>query len=515
MKRLLLLLLALSVLLSGCGKVEDPGSSFDPLEELREYYGTDEVVETPPLTTFTLPYCTGETWDPLTCPDGVQRTVTSLVYETLYRLDETFTAQPLLVERAEYDAEKFVYTLHLHSGITFSDGSAVTAQDVAASLLRAVSSERYGPRLYQVRTVTVQGNAVEITLSEDNRGFTALLDIPVVKKGTENDALPVGTGPYVPTADKTQLLLNTRWWQGKALPFDTIALSPYKSEEAAAYAFASHDVHLFVYDLLSDISLASASNDNATVAETAVMHYLGFNMGKRYLSDPALRRAVSLAIDREEIASAALSGHAVATQFPLHPASPLYPKELESDSDTTAVYEALSRQELSDGEWKYQLRLLVNSDSSFKVAAAESIAAMLNRYDFNVTVLALPWEDFLYVLETGNYDLYYGQCKLSADWDPSPLLGTEGSLNYGGYSSETTDALLAAYRSAEGDDRTTAMEALCRQLQSESPIVPLYFERVDVLLSRGAVDAITPTVTEPFYGLENWHVNWGEESDTE
>lgn len=509
MKRLIPLFLALSVLLSGCGKVEE-GTSFDPLNELREYYGTEEVVETPPLTTFTLPYCTGETWDPVTCNDGVQRTVTSLVYETLYQLDETFMPHPLLVERAEYDNENFVYTLYPRSGVRFSDGSEMTPQDVAASLLRAAHSQRYGSRLWQVRTVTVQGSAVEVTLTEDNRGFTALLDIPVVKSGTENSAIPVGTGPYLPSPDKTQLLRNSFWWQNKTLPFDSVTLRGYKSEEAAAYAFASHDVNLFIYDLLSDISLASASNSNATVADTAVMHYLGFNMSKYYLSDPSVRHAISLAIDRDEIVGAALSGHAVATQFPLHPASPLYPAALEEDSSTTAVYEALAQQELSDGEWKYQLRLLVNNDNSFKVAAAESIAAMLNRHDFDVTVLALPWEDFLYVLEAGNYDLYYGQCKLSADWDPSPLLGTEGILNYGGYSNAMTDTLLAAYRSAEGDSRTEAMETLCLHLQSQSPIVPLYFERVDVLLSRNAVDVITPTATEPFYGLEKWKVNWGE-----
>jgi peptide/nickel transport system substrate-binding protein len=222
-----------------------------------------------------------------------------------------------------------------------------------------------------------------------------------------------------------------------------------------------------------------------------------------------------LAIDRDEIVSAALSGHAVATQFPLHPASPLYPVHLEENTSTTAVYEALSQQELSDGEWKYQLRLLVNNDNSFKVAAAKSIADMLNRHDFDVTVMALPWEDFLSVLAAGNYDLYYGQCKLSADWDPTPLLGEGCALNYGGYASEVTNTLLAAYRGADGDDRAEAMEDLCRHLQREAPIAPLYFERVDVLLSRGIVDTITPTAAEPFYGLENWIVNWDTESTAE
>ena len=513
MKRLLLLFLSLSLLLSGCGKLED-NTPYDPLDELRDYYGTDETVADVPLTTFTLPYCSGEPWDPFTCPDGVQRTVTSLVYETLFVLNETFTPQPLLVSSVSYDAEKFLYTLSLRSDVCFSDGSAMTAQDVAASLLRALHSERYGGRLYQVATVTVAGDAVQIRLTEDNRAFTALLDIPVVRTDTENDALPVGTGPYLPAADLSCLVLSENWWQQKTLPFDTIALRPYKSEEAATYAFSSHDVNLLVYDLLSEVGPTSASNASATTAETGVMHYLGFNGNSRLLSDPALRRAISLAVDREEIADAVLSGHAVATQFPVHPASPLYPTQREaSTASTAAVNAALAQRAEHSAEPPYRLQLVVNEDNGFKVSAAESIAVTLARYGFEITVTVLPWEDFLYALQVGNYDLYYGECRLSADWDMAPLLSATGSMNFTGYASDEMESLLAEARSAEGDARSKAIDSLCRHLQADAPIAPLYFERLDVLVSRGTVDAITPTAVAPFYGLEHWQVNWSEETN--
>lgn len=509
MKRLLPLLLVLSVLLSGCGKIDD-GTSFDPLAELNEYYGVQEEEEIPPLTTFTLPYHSGETWDPITCGDGVQQTISSLIYEPLFRLDETFTPQPLLVSEAVFDDEGLTCTLYVRSGVRFSDGSALTAQDVAATLLRAAASPRYAPRLHQIETVVAEGNTVVITLTEANRAFTALLDIPVVRFGTEKEAVPVGTGPYVPSADMTQLIRNVNWWQALSLPFEEIALRPYKSEEAAAYAFTSHDVHLFVYEHLSDEQLFSASSASSTDADTSVMHYLSVNMRRTALSDPALRQAVSLAIDRESLSDATLSGHAAATQFPLNPVSPLYPAALEVDTASNAVYEAMTALELTDGEKKVSLRLLVNNENDFKVAVAGNIAAMLNRYDFDVTVVSLPWEDYLYTLSTGNYDLYYGECKLSADWDIAPLLSRGGNLNYGGYESDVADALMTVLRTADEDDRADAMETLCRLLQQDAPMMPLFFERSSVLLTQGAVDAITPTATNPFYGLERWQVNWSE-----
>ena len=45
-------------------------------------------------------------------------------------------------------------------------------------------------------------------------------------------------------------------------------------------------------------------------------------------------------------------------------------------------------------------------------------------------------------------------------------------------------------------------------MQSQTPLVPICFKRTSVLLPNNAVDAITPTATDPFYQLENWHVNW-------
>ena len=164
---------------------------------------------------------------------------------------------------------------------------------------------------------------------------------------------------------------------------------------------------------------------------------------------------------------------------------------------------------MADGESVYDLTLLVNSENSFKVAAAQEIAQALNQYDFNVTVRALPWDEYLTALAEGRFDLYYGECKLTADWDVTPLLGTGGSLNYSGWSDNVMDTQLAACLTAGDEERrSVTLEALCRRLQSQMPFIPLCFKRTSVLLPYDAVDTITPTAADPFYHLENWQVNW-------
>ena len=94
-KRLFVLLLTLLLLFTatGCGGWED----VDPLGELSAYY-QEENAEPPltAITTFTLPYYAEKTLDPVTCDDGIQHTVSALLYEGLYALDQTFTPQPVL-----------------------------------------------------------------------------------------------------------------------------------------------------------------------------------------------------------------------------------------------------------------------------------------------------------------------------------------------------------------------------------------------------------------------------------
>lgn len=87
----------------------------------------------------------GQTLDPITCPDGVQQTIGALLYEGLYALDTGFTPQPMLAESCTVSGT--TCTITLRGGVTFSDGSAVTASDVVRSLQRAQSSERFGARL--------------------------------------------------------------------------------------------------------------------------------------------------------------------------------------------------------------------------------------------------------------------------------------------------------------------------------------------------------------------------------
>ena len=139
--------------------------------------------------------------------------------------------------------------------------------------------------------------------------------------------------------------------------------------------------------------------------------------------------------------------------------------------------------------------LLVNQENTFKVSAAEHIAQALSDFDLQIQVEALPWEEYAAALAAGNFDLYYGEVRLPANWDLSALVGTGGSLNYGGWADPQTEQLLAACAAAE--DRAAALSDLCAYLQQQAPILPLCFKSSSVLYQTGAVSGLTPTAAEP------------------
>jgi peptide/nickel transport system substrate-binding protein len=292
------------------------------------------------------------------------------------------------------------------------------------------------------------------------------------------------------------LVANQSWWQGDGQPVERIALVEANDQDTMLYRFTSHDVQLITADLTGATSISATGNISYLDADTTVFQYIGCNVGREPLNSADFRHALSLGLDRDGITSAFLSSHGKAAQFPVSPASPLYPTDLEEPYSLDTFTAALTA---SGYTAERTLTLLVNEENSFKSAIAEEIAETFTAAGVPMEVQVLPWEEYTAALAAGNFDLYYGEVKLTADWDLTPLLGTGGRLNYGGWSDIQTDLLLASFSASS--QRSAAMEQLCRYLQAQAPILPVCFKATSVLIQTNTLDGLTPTMTEPFYSL--------------
>lgn len=486
--------LAMACLLTGCWQEEPPEEPEDVLPPFEEEPAEESRTTLPER--FALPYMPGRSLDPVNCADGMQQVAASLLYEGLFRLDGSFAPQPCLCISYTHDETR--YTFSLRPGVQFSDGSPLTGRDVKASLDRARASERYGSRLSDISSISAGEDSVTISLSRPNTALPELLDVPIVKSGGQDGPAPLGTGPYFYAEEETgaYLIANQSWWRGERQPLDRIALVEAADSSAMLYRFSSHEVQLITADLTGVTAVSTTGSVGCVDADTTVMQYVACNTVRAPLDSPALRRALWLGIDRANVAGAYLSGHGKAAAFPVSPVSALYPAALEEDYSVDTFAAALRESGAAPEE---PLTLLVNEENSFKQAAARYLAEQWTAGGVPVEVRVLPWEEYAAALAAGEFDLYYGEVRLRADWDLSSLLEPGGALNYGHWSHPDTSRLLQELAGAE--DRTAAMGALCAHLKDQVPILPVCFKSTSVLTQAEVVEGLAPTAAEPFYAL--------------
>ena len=518
MKRLALLL-AMVLLLAGCADlaeqeiIEEDWENYQQIPQEPEPAPEPEEPEYP--AAFALPYHRSHSLDPITCGEGVQETAASLLYEPLFALNGQFQPEPVLCESYAWNDTGLICTLTLREGVTFSDGTALTAQDVANTLQRAQASKRYAYRLRNVASVAAnRAGQVVITLTAPNQALPALLDIPLVKRATAEWMIPLGTGPYQAVSEGGSDVLRARedWWQGRPVPVQTIPLVPAKDWETALYLFTSGRVELLTVDPTDDPSLVTGKAQ-VTGQPTTVMAFIGFNTAEdRLFASPALRALFSQGIDRETLVHTQLVQLALPAQFPVSPLSALYPRDLEKAYSEEETLAALRSAGQASGEIK-RLTMLVSEGDVFRSASARFIAEQLSLLDWEITVAELPWEEYLAALEAGEFDLYFGEVRLTADWDLTDLTGSEGLLNYGGYSSDVTDQLLALFAAAE--DRSLPAQRLMANLQANAPIAPVCFKNYAVLTHPDVVEGISPAPSRTFRNMEKWTIHLAPKDEPE
>ena len=504
MKRLSALFLALLLILTGCG-TQMPDASGSSAGSAS---GDVSQEPAPAAVPFTLAVYPEFSLHPTLAANRANLTLSPLLYESLFTVDAAFQAQPVLCQNHTASEDKLVWTFTLRSGITFSDGTPLTGQTVADALNLARSAQgRYAQRLADIISVTAPEDAprqVVITLRRPNGALPLLLDIPIALGAEER---PAGTGPYVLSESGLSLTARERWWQSgeKALPIQSIPLHAVNKSDELIYAFDAGEVSLVDADLMATNAMGYGGNYQTWDYGTTDFLYLGFNIHQGPCRSPQVRQTLAMAVDRSAIASVIYANHAIASPLPVHPASPLYSSEAASSApvcDPEALATRLEDQRLQNQAFI----LLVNSENIAKASAAQRVAYQLNAAGLTVELRQLPYEDYASALAQGNFDLYLGETVLTADFDLSPLLGSAGALNYGGWRDGETDGLLYALHAAALEDRPAAAENLFVRLNDQMPIVPIAFKSGSVLTQWGRLTGLSPVRGNVFYQIEKWIV---------
>lgn len=491
-----------TILLSffACSSLEDTDATTDhtPVVE------TNTNGET--LSTLKIGYTQSDTLSPYTATGTVNQELSALIYDPLFTLDEHYTAVPVIAE--SYTLSGVTLTVALKSGVRFTDSTALTADHVVASFNKAKTAPAYQARLANFESAKNEQGQVVFTLSRNDPYAVNCLDFAIAK---DPDAeVPTGSGRFV--FDSAQAPTKITWNDGNIRGVEPVlqefSLISVSDNSSVNNALKIGNIS-FVFDSLSG---GSVQRVNASTAEISLNNlvFLGVNSKSTLLSDINVRKAVSCAINREEIVTTGYQNHATAASEPFNPAWSAYQalgrtvQALDQGGAEQLLKNAGYTEKNASGIFTnnnrpLQLKLVVNSGNAFREEAAQLISEQLAQAGIGVEITTLAYDQYVQTISSGSYDLYLGEVNLSCNMDLTPLFAKGGAVSYG---IDTAGATCTAYtRLLNGEIQ---LADFLTAFNEELPIIPLCYRGGLLLYSRAITVPVIGTESDVFYNIHEW-----------
>ena len=444
-----------------------------------------------------------------------------LEYLAIWENDGTFT--PALLESWEINDDATEYTLNVRKGVTWNDGTAFTAQDVARNIegwcdkslegnsmagrFATLVDEETGKAIEGAIEV-VDDHTVKLTLPKsDITLIPGMADYPaaITPEGFDPDTMlenPKGTGPYLPESlevgVKSVLVKNPdhTWWGTEVFggPYiDRLEYIDYGTDPSAWIAAAeAEEVDAFYsmegeyIDVMSTLD-GWVENEIATAATIVIRpNQLAEVDGMKPYEDKRVRNALQLAVDNAVLLELGYAGRGLVAEN--HHVGPMHPEYAEIEppkTDPEAARALMEEAGMADYEHE-----LFSIDDAWRKDTTDAVAAQLRDAGIKVKRTILPgstfWNDWV------KYPFS------STNWNARPLGVQIWALAYRsgeawnefGYASPEFDALLSeALATADVEARREIMAKGEKMLQDDGVTIQPYWRSLYNHTREGLVGA--------------------------
>ncbi len=254
--------------------------------------------------------------------------LTVLMYQGLFYESPTGEALPLLAEGYDLSPDRLVYTVRLRKGVKFHTGQPMTAKDVAYSYNYIRDPKNGSPGAGDFALISavdvVDDHTIRITLSAPNAALPMTLGNKyggVVPAGyfdggdakTKLNQASVGTGPFKlvefkPNSNAT-LTRNPDYWEKGAPYLDTINFVFLPNSASMLVGLRNRRVDLAPLTRPQDIKQVEGVQGLA-IERWPSLNQKAIDLGSELapLGDERVRRAIALAVDKDELMRAAIGG---------------------------------------------------------------------------------------------------------------------------------------------------------------------------------------------------------------
>lgn len=238
------------------------------------------------------------------------------VGETLFKINEQMEPEPWLAAACQR-TDAYTWVITLKDGVTFSNGRTVDAQAVKECLEELVAVHERAAGDLCIASIEADGLTATIRTREPQPGLLNYLSEPYscivdVSAGVTGDGIVVGTGPYVAeelmTDDHLKLKKNENYWDGEA-KLDEITVRTISDGDTLSMALQSGEIDAAYGMAYVSYPLFENGNYTFTDAQTSRCFYAQMNYTSTVTSDPAVRKAIAMGIDKESFVQVLLKGN--------------------------------------------------------------------------------------------------------------------------------------------------------------------------------------------------------------
>jgi oligopeptide transport system substrate-binding protein len=428
--------------------------------------------------------------DPALGPDSNSAIAVGMIYTGLVKFDKNLNVMP---DQATWviSPDNKVYTFNLKQGITFSDGTPVTAQSYVYTLTRAllpdvkspIASFFLGPiagsdNVSNGKTRTLTGvkaidkNTLQITLKQPAAYFLQImansiaypLNQKIINQYGQTDWVNhaasngIGTGPFMVKEwdhnTKMVLVPNPQWYGAKTKLTEVDML--FVNDQSTAFKAYQAGQYNFVWNI-GPQDLTDAKSMPGYTSESLLQTDLLFFSNKMApFNNAAVRQAFAYAIDKETLATAIFKGSAVPAPTIIPPGMPGYQPNYQGLAYDKSKALAALQNAYPDVS---KVPPITFSFPNSQVSQSEASALQqMWQSALGIQVKLLSVELNAYNTETANHQVQFGFTQWSADF-PDPYdwltlnLFSTASNNSGDWNNPQFDQTVTQAEQTTGDTR--------------------------------------------------------------
>ena len=451
-------------------------------------------------SSFRLSYSMSDSLDPYKSEALNNQVVQTLVYDSLFILDESYEALPSVAQSYSYPSPDKLF-VKIKNGLKFSDGSSIGAENIEYSFNQAKESPHWETTLENFDEIEIESaDSVTFKLKSPNPQAHKLLTFAIARAKLNKEGFRIGSGRYkFVEADGSVALVKNENYPDFNPKFAKINLVNITSSDSVENAINIGNISFAYLDLAEGSKTKILAQSRKVNLNNLV--FAGINCKSGITENKDIRRAVNLATDRDTLVKSAYRGYATAARSIYNPYTTLAKQTqlFETAANLTAAKQAIA----SSGYSADKLKLSIVCDTSEgKRAVANLMKQQLESAGFKVTVKTLKKDLYREYIRDGYFDIYIGETKLSGDMNLSSFFDSGGRTHFGIDSESETAAAYKSYLEGENE-----IGAFVLSFAQELPFIPLLYRQGIICYTKSLRGDMQGYDSNYFSNIEDWYYN--------